>query len=85
VQRELLDDPAKVRRKTTFRILTYLEGKPEEEKSMSKKAEDVGRHVRRRSASPVRMARLNMCRIRVPHDDTYIHHSMSEVVTPHYL
>ncbi len=44
-------------------------------------AEDVGRHVRRRSASPVRMARLDKCRIRVLHDDTYIHHSMSEVVT----
>jgi len=66
----------------TLRTPAHLEGKPKGNNSMPTKAEAIRRHVWSRSASPVRMARLVNCQIWVPHDATYIHHSMSEVMTP---
>ena len=45
-------------------MLAYLEMKIKGNKSMPTKAEDIGRSVRYRSASPVRMVRLH-CQTRV--------------------
>ena len=74
----------KVGSNATFRGTALLSGETQRGQEHAVEAENNRRHVCYGSASPVRMARLVNCRIRVPYDETHIHHTMPEVMTLQY-
>src|SRR6266446_7212490 len=80
VQMKFLLEAGEVESKRTSRTRTDLEGKPEEDSSMS---------LKRRTAEGMYAAALQVlcawldwdCQTRVPHDSAHIHHIVPEVVT----
>ena len=83
VQMKSLHNAGEVESTITSRTRTYLEGKPEEDNSMSlKRRTEKGMYT---AVPQVLCAWLDWdCQTRVPHDSAHIRHTVPEVVTLEY-